>query len=198
VVNSPLKEFDVPFPLQAAIGAISKSFPDVPTGTVVVESFTGGLRPYEVRIELDSATSLAFPIYDRPFQAPVLDSVKGFVKHYSDAPPGRYTVQVRDSVGCAIELIARIPMDVDLTIPNVMTPNEDGVNDAFYIRNLPASTTNKLVITNRWGKEIYSSANYQNDWTAEGTADGVYFYRLQIEGASAITGWVEIMRGEKP
>jgi gliding motility-associated-like protein len=76
-------------------------------------------------------------------------------------------------------------------IPNIFTPNGDGSNDFFEIRNLPASST--LSITNRWGKEVYSSSDYQNNWTAENISDGIYYYRLVADG-EAITGWVEILR----
>ena len=76
-------------------------------------------------------------------------------------------------------------------IPNIFTPNGDGSNDFFEIRNLPASST--LSITNRWGKEVYSSSDYQNNWTAENISDGIYYYRLVAEG-EAMTGWVEILR----
>jgi len=76
-------------------------------------------------------------------------------------------------------------------IPNIFTPNGDGSNDFFEIRNLPASST--LSITNRWGKEVYSSSDYQNDWSAENISDGIYYYRLVAEG-EVMTGWLEILR----
>ena len=101
--------------------------------------------------------------------------------------------------GCIVDLIARIPLDEDLYIPNVFTPNGDGSNDVFYIRNLPQEPAiNTLVISNRWGKEVFVSENYQNNWDATGVADGLYFYRLEIAGNEALTGWVEIIRGPKP
>jgi gliding motility-associated-like protein len=79
-----------------------------------------------------------------------------------------------------------------------MTPNGDGINDVFYIRNLPESGYNKLVITNRWGKEVYSTDNYQNTWEGKDAADGVYYYRLDVNGKSDLSGWIEIIRGQKP
>lgn len=79
-----------------------------------------------------------------------------------------------------------------LYVPNVFTPNGDGSNDNFEIRNLPANA--KLVVTNRWGKQVFSSNNYQNDWNGSDAIDGVYFYQLQVDG-DKYTGWVEIMRG---
>jgi gliding motility-associated-like protein len=104
-----------------------------------------------------------------------------------------------DSIGCAIDLVVRVPLDEDLFIPNVFTPNGDGSNDVFFIRNLPAEPSiNQLIISNRWGKEVFVSENYQNNWDGAGVADGLYFYRLKIQGGEPFTGWVEIIRGPKP
>jgi hypothetical protein len=50
-------------------------------------------------------------------------------------------------------------------------------------------------ISNRWGAEVYSSSNYQNDWNGSNNADGVYFYRV-VAGGNTFTGWVEIIRGK--
>jgi gliding motility-associated-like protein len=197
-VKSPLKDLTVPFELKARITKTVESYPDIANGKLTIGTFTGGVTPYETRIELDSASSFAFPAYDTDFEEVNLNSDQQFEKLYSNVPPGRYIVQVRDSLGCSIELVSRVPMDSDIFIPNVITPNEDGTNDVFFIRNLSTSGVNKLQITNRWGKEIYSSDNYQNNWEGEGAADGIYFYRLQVSGKDPMTGWVEIMRGQKP
>jgi gliding motility-associated-like protein len=106
-----------------------------------------------------------------------------------------YSIQISDSFGCIIELEAEVPKDSSIYIPNIFTPNGDGFNEEFKIRNLPSKA--QLMITNRWGKEIYSSKDYQNNWTGEGTSDGVYFYKLQA-GSVVRTGWIELLRGTKP
>ncbi len=87
--------------------------------------------------------------------------------------------------------IVQPPGGCGLFIPNIFSPNNDGVNDSFLIRELPANSS--VTITNRWGKEVYSSSNYQNNWTAENIADGIYYYRILADG-EPITGWVEILR----
>lgn len=90
---------------------------------------------------------------------------------------------------------------VRLLIPNIITPNNDGINDVFIItqdtRNSTsqhlksASTfpkindfyiTNELVIFNRWGQKVFEQQNYQNDWNGEKLKDGVYFYVLKCHG----------------
>ncbi|OIP00038.1 MAG: hypothetical protein AUJ98_09595 [Bacteroidetes bacterium CG2_30_33_31] len=38
----------------------------------------------------------------------------------------------------------------------------------------------ELVVFNRWGKKIYESKNYQNDWNGDDAADGVYYWILNL------------------
>ncbi|MDZ7646686.1 MAG: gliding motility-associated C-terminal domain-containing protein [Cytophagales bacterium] len=80
-----------------------------------------------------------------------------------------------------------------LFVPNVFTPNGDGANDLLVIRNLP--TNSQLIITNRWGKEVFNASDYKNDWTGGEIADGIYYYTLSADG-QAYKGWIEILRGQ--
>ncbi len=122
----------------------------------------------------------------------------------SGLPLGTYRVQLtqnQTAVNTCVGVIASAFREAiisepafgcGLYVPNIFTPNGDGSNDSFEIRNLPANA--KLVVTNRWGKQVFSSNNYQNDWNGNDAIDGVYFYQLQVDGEK-YTGWVEIMRG---
>jgi len=67
-----------------------------------------------------------------------------------------------------------------LIIPNVFTPNGDGVNDTFFIPGLDTYSENEIVIINRWGNDVYEKKNYKNDWTGEGLPEGTYFYILKV------------------
>jgi gliding motility-associated-like protein len=198
-MSSEFVDFTVPVPLLARATEIEKSYPDVASGELHVSDFTGGLDPYLVRIELDSASSFSLPGFETNFDEPEINAALKFEKVYERVPPGRYIVEVMDSLGCSMAFIARVPMDRDLFIPTLFTPNGDGSNDVFFIRNLPeAPSVNRLTITNRWGKEVFSSENYQNNWDGEGTSDGIYYYLLMPETGEARTGWLEILRGPKP
>jgi gliding motility-associated-like protein len=197
LLSSDLVSYTVPRQLFASVGTMNESYPDRPTGSLQVRSFDGGISPYDVRIELDSASSFELPAFETDFTEVGLNSNSQFEQDYKNIPAGRYKVQVVDSVGCFIEIIARVPLDTDIYIPNIFTPNGDGSNDVFYIRNLPTPGA-KLIVSNRWGKQVFSSSDYKNDWTGEGLADGVYFYRLSGGDSGTVNGWVEILRGEKP
>lgn len=91
-----------------------------------------------------------------------------------------------------------------LFVSNVVTPNGDGKNDYFYIRNLDEYPDSKLYIFNRWGAQVYYSNNYQNDWKGTGLAEGTYYYRIELHTPASSTGgtdtyttykgWVMIIR----
>jgi len=67
----------------------------------------------------------------------------------------------------------------DADIPNIFTPNSDGINDYFVIKNIEKCNSNHLVIKDRSGRTIFEKLNYQNDWDGHNVADGVYFFFLK-------------------
>ncbi|MFZ1497022.1 MAG: gliding motility-associated C-terminal domain-containing protein, partial [Saprospiraceae bacterium] len=74
--------------------------------------------------------------------------------------------------------------------PNIITPNGDGVNDAFIIPCIEAGKypNVEVVIFNQWGDEVYRSKPYENNW--QGTYQssdlpiGTYFYVVDFGDAS--------------
>ena len=72
------------------------------------------------------------------------------------------------------------PEPPTITIPNVFTPNTDGMNDYFVIRNLNLYDFRPLVIYNRWGGIVYESNQYNNDWDGRNVPDGVYYGVVSI------------------
>lgn len=87
----------------------------------------------------------------------------------------------------------------DLFVSNVLTPNNDGLNDRFIVRGIEDEKYrgSTLHIYNRWGNEVYQSKDYQNTWTAAGLSEGTYYYILELKNAGTIKeykGWVMIIR----
>lgn len=98
---------------------------------------------------------------------------------YSD--DGEYEVWLvaTSDKGCIDSVMRTVKIIIDeIKIPNVITPNGDGINDYFYIENIERLESSTLRIYNRWGTLIYEASPYQNDWNGNGAADGVYFYEL--------------------
>jgi gliding motility-associated-like protein len=53
-----------------------------------------------------------------------------------------------------------------VVVPEGFSPNGDGVNDFLYIEGILHFPNSKIQIFNRWGREVYQSVGYQNDWDA--------------------------------
>ncbi|MFO7721869.1 MAG: gliding motility-associated C-terminal domain-containing protein [Bacteroidales bacterium] len=66
-----------------------------------------------------------------------------------------------------------------IEIPNVITPNGDGKNDYFYIKNIERVKASNLVIYNRWGMRVFEMDGYDNSWDARNLPDGVYYWILE-------------------
>jgi gliding motility-associated-like protein len=88
-----------------------------------------------------------------------------------------------------VKLVERKP----LFIPNVITPNGDNYNDFFMINDWLLGA--RVEIYNRWGKQVYKSENYQNEWQAEYLPNGIYFYQLKHSClAKGVKGWISVLR----
>ena len=49
-------------------------------------------------------------------------------------------------------------------VPEIFTPNGDGKNDGFVIKNIENYPNNKLKIFNRWGNMVYQKDSYLNEF----------------------------------
>lgn len=110
---------------------------------------------------------------------------------------GRYYFTISNAHCSRLDSVeVRLQRPLYYTIPNVITPNADGKNDLFEIRDLQESVS--LQIYNRWGKLVYSAADYQNNWAGEALSQGTYYYRIaSTTGCSpSQTGWVLLMYEE--
>jgi gliding motility-associated-like protein len=84
--------------------------------------------------------------------------------------------------GCKDSAMIAVKVIVDeIEVPNVITPNGDGINDYFKIKNIERIESSTLRIYNRWGKKIFEASPYQNDWNGNGAADGVYYWELDYK-----------------
>ncbi|MCS7085779.1 MAG: gliding motility-associated C-terminal domain-containing protein [Bacteroidia bacterium] len=99
------------------------------------------------------------------------------------AREGRYTatLTVRDIYGCehsADTTFVYDPLgDKFLRIPNVFSPNGDGLNDCFEIKGARPDCYEYVEIYDRWGIRTFRSTEYDRCW------DGTYEGKPVPEGA---------------
>lgn len=119
---------------------------------------------------------------------------------YQPTQPGMYRLQVIQG-GCTALSAAtayRIEPVQALPIPNVFTPNGDGINDAFELK-LQYPRTCRLQVFNRWGREVFTTTSYGQFWTGAGASNGLYYYLWRYTTdcdptERVVKGWVEVVR----
>ena len=92
----------------------------------------------------------------------------------------------------------------DPFIPNVFSPNLDGVNDEWEIRLAPGVEKVQLQVFDRWGKKLFQSQSVQDRWKGmyknQRMAPGVYYWTLSYEcfqdaklRRQSLSGWLTLM-----
>lgn len=102
---------------------------------------------------------------------------------------------------CAFEEAVELPV-YKLLVPNVFTPDvSEGFNDNFEIRfgddliaPAVAGLKVQLVVVDRWGKTVFESDDYNNDWSAPNLAAGVYYVHLKVGDFATCKEWVHVFR----
>lgn len=89
-----------------------------------------------------------------------------------------------------IDDVSLIKTTEDDLIPNVFTPNGDGVNDYFKIDCIDFKS---LTIVNRWGNLVFESTD-GGKWDGGDNVDGVYYYILESNCEFKKTGFIELVR----
>ncbi len=97
-------------------------------------------------------------------------------------------------------LVVLEPCDLG-DIPNIFSPNNDGINDTFRIEGLQYFSGSTLKVYNRWGSLVFESDNYMNNWrpSPDDVTDGTYFYILGVNfhaprGMEYFNGTINIVR----
>jgi len=114
-----------------------------------------------------------------------------------------YELCTADCSDCSIaELVVSVGADAECVAPSMITPNHDGINDAFIVPCLADEKTfpnTTLSVFNQWGDEVFHASPYRNNW--EGTFDGqdlpagTYYYILDLNnGQKPMTGFFVIQR----
>lgn len=105
------------------------------------------------------------------------------------------TLEMITSFDCRNSATHTVYVEPDLEFPNVITPNGDGVNDVFAVKNLNLDVPNRLSIYDRWGKKVFDMQDYRTcidkngqlcnpelGFKAEKLSDGVYYYVFYYGG----------------
>ena len=121
----------------------------------------------------------------------------------TDLPQGTYSLIVTDGNGC------NKPLDIDIgvtgtfncvVVPDIITPNNDGFNDKWVMKNIDLYPNAEVLIYNRWGELVFRTKNILADpW--DGTFKGKlvptdsYHYILYLnDGSKPKSGVISVIR----
>jgi len=82
-----------------------------------------------------------------------------------------YSVTVTDDIGCTAEdeVIVTVFIPKRVYLPNVFTPNNDGINDVWFIgSNEFVDIIENVEIYDRWGEQVFQKSNILPNDSAEG------------------------------
>jgi gliding motility-associated-like protein len=157
-----------------------------------------GYAPLTINFENTSAS--ADPT-DRKMNS-VWDFGNSTIQNYSTATalgsatylqPGTYTITLTVAKGSCLNSVQKtVTVDIPskLTIPNVFSPNNDKVNDIFFLKVVNLSSIDAKIF-DRWGHKVYElitdkeNANIAwdgKDQTGTDVAAGTYFYVIKATG----------------
>jgi gliding motility-associated-like protein len=89
-----------------------------------------------------------------------------------------------------------------LEIFNVVTTQQNGKHDFLEIRNIEFYESNKVFIYNRWGNEVFKTANYNNTdnsfigntGSGDELPDGTYYYVIELNGGETVENGFFLLR----
>lgn len=110
-----------------------------------------------------------------------------------------YRLTVAGAGGCSSSDEVTVRILLRPIIPNAFSPNGDGINDTWIIRNLESYQGATVQVFDRYGRIIYSSVGYNTPW--DGThggkpvPSGVYYYIIDPKnGVPRVSGSVTLLR----
>lgn len=115
---------------------------------------------------------------------------------------GKYTIRLlADKEFCTYQKSIELPV-FTIRVPNVITSGvAEGLNDRFIIEygetgQTPAAAGLKVALTivNRWGRKVFESNDYQNDWAAAEEEAGIYYYQVTIGDYATCKNWIHVIK----
>lgn len=113
---------------------------------------------------------------------------------FTNVAPNIYTVYIKDKNRCGI-VSQQITV---LDYPRFFTPNGDGNNDTWYIKNLRNRPNTKISIYDRFGKLVYQFNEKQNGWNGKQNQVNLvatdYWFIVEFENRNSVKGHFSLKR----
>lgn len=111
------------------------------------------------------------------------DSSSLIVSPLTSSDLGIYTVRLKEG-SCLRNVLSVAVNDLvygEIIIYELITPNGDGDNETFYIKNLNPALHNEVSIFNTSHQVVFHEENYRNNWGGDHLPVGTYYYIVRVE-----------------
>lgn len=117
--------------------------------------------------------------FDDPGSGPA-NAVVGYYVAHRFASGGHHRITLTYPDGLVLTRDLDVPAgEADFSDANIITPNGDGLNDEFRpLRQGQVGGGLRLRVFSRWGRQVYEAEGDAPTWSAEGQAEGVYYWWL--------------------
>jgi gliding motility-associated-like protein len=102
-----------------------------------------------------------------------------------------YTLHAISEAGCGVSADdVLVTVITRLDIPNAFSPNNDGINDTWAIKDLAAYSSAEIRIYNRYGQQVFVSRGYNKPWDGRYNGNplpvGTYYYIIDLKNQNNI------------
>jgi len=114
--------------------------------------------------------------------------------------PGVYSVEVMDENFCKEDTVFHIAAMSADCVPNVFSPNDDGINDVWSLEDAFFYPDSEVRVYGRYGNLIFKSVGYTTPWDGKNKSgndveEGAYFYVIDLgNDTEKIKGTVSVIR----
>jgi gliding motility-associated-like protein len=119
---------------------------------------------------------------------------------------GDYRLVISQTTGCVVssELFFRVRQPIEqfpdvAKIPNIISPNGDGINDTWVIPlEFTSGTNTEIMILSNRGKVVFQTNDYQNNWPQDriefSSVNPVFYYIIKATDKDPIKGSITILK----
>lgn len=119
---------------------------------------------------------------------------------------GTYKVVIEETSGCMASKAYHFTIEKVINyfpniphIPNIISPNGDGVNDTWIIpKHYATGTKTQVVIMNNRGKTLLKTSNYENNWPEYdlnlATINQIYYYIITTSDNNVKKGTITVIK----
>lgn len=160
----------------------------------------------DLHLDVDVTGGTGTYVYEWRKDGIPISSEKLLVVQDQEVSENDYLLTATDECGSTVSREFTIRVD-HCEVPNVFTPNGDGLNDNFYFKSKDVEVNIRVRIMDRWGNLVYKNENYEHcnlngidcwngrDYISDKECEeGIYFYVIEYNDGRLLKGTFHLMR----